>query len=58
MLDFIWYFHFDIDMEDHILPYGFNVIIGIIGNMYSAIIHAESRIAKRNDLWRSFYLVV
>ena len=48
MLDFIWYFHFDIDMEDHILPYGFNVIIGIIGNMYSSHYpRFESRIAKK-----------
>lgn len=44
MLDFIWYFHFDIDMEDHILPHGFDVIIG---NMYSSHYpRYESRIAK------------
>ncbi len=45
MLDFIWYFHFDIDMEDHILPHGFNVIMG---NMYSSHYpRFESRIAKK-----------
>lgn len=33
MLDFIWYFHFDLDMEDHILPHGYKVIMG---NMYSS----------------------
>ena len=45
MLDFIWYFHFDIDMEDHILPYGFNVIMG---NMYSSHYpRFESRMAKK-----------
>ncbi len=45
MLDFIWYFHFDIDMEDHILPHGFDVIIG---NMYSSHYpRFESRIAKK-----------
>jgi len=48
MLDFIWYFHFDIDMEDHILPYGFNVIMG---NMYSSHYpRYESRIAKKGML--------
>lgn len=45
MLDFIWYFHFDIDMEDHILPHGFNVIMG---NMYSSHYpRFKSRIAKK-----------
>jgi hypothetical protein len=44
MLDFIWYFHFDLDMEDHILPYGYKVIMG---NMYSSHYpRFEQRIAK------------
>jgi hypothetical protein len=48
MLDFIWYFHFDIDMEDHILPHGFDVIIG---NLYSSHYpRYESRIAKKGML--------
>jgi hypothetical protein len=48
MLDFIWYFHFDIDMEDHILPHGFDVVIG---NMYSSHYpRFESRIAKKGML--------
>ena len=48
MLDFIWYFHFDIDMEDHILPYGFNVVMG---NMYSSHYpRFESRMAKKGML--------
>lgn len=33
LLDFIWYFHFDLDMEDHLLPYGFSVLMG---NLYSS----------------------
>ncbi|MDD6176169.1 MAG: family 20 glycosylhydrolase, partial [Firmicutes bacterium] len=33
LLDFIWYFHFDLDMEDHLLPYGFDVLMG---NLYSS----------------------
>jgi len=45
LLDFIWYFHFDIDMEDHLLPHGFNVVMG---NMYSSHYpRFESRIAKK-----------
>lgn len=32
-LDFIWYFHFDLDLEDNILNDGFNVAIG---NLYSS----------------------
>ncbi|NLN19067.1 MAG: family 20 glycosylhydrolase [Firmicutes bacterium] len=44
MLDFIWYFHFDLDMEDHILPYGYKVIMG---NMYSSHYpRFEQRIVK------------
>jgi hypothetical protein len=44
MLDFIWYFHFDLDMEDHILPYGYKVVMG---NMYSSHYpRFEQRIAK------------
>ena len=33
LLDFIWYFHFDKDLEDHLLNHGFKVIMG---NMYSS----------------------
>jgi len=56
MLDFIWYFHFDIDMEDHILPHGFNVIMG---NMYSSHYpRFESRIAKKVWLEEKFQLGV
>ncbi|MBR0142950.1 MAG: family 20 glycosylhydrolase [Clostridia bacterium] len=33
LLDFIWYFHFDLDMEDHLLPCGFDVLMG---NLYSS----------------------
>ncbi|MGI6609210.1 MAG: family 20 glycosylhydrolase [Limnochordia bacterium] len=44
MLDFIWYFHFDLDMEDNILPFGYKVIMG---NMYSSHYpRYEQRIAK------------
>lgn len=33
LLDFIWYFHTDKDIEDHLLKHGFKVIMG---NMYSS----------------------
>ncbi|HHV58968.1 MAG TPA: family 20 glycosylhydrolase [Clostridiaceae bacterium] len=33
LLDFIWYFHPDKDIEDHLLDHGFKVIMG---NMYSS----------------------
>ncbi|MCL2518418.1 MAG: beta-N-acetylhexosaminidase [Oscillospiraceae bacterium] len=33
MLDFIWYFNFGLDIEDHLLKHGFEVIMG---NMYSS----------------------
>lgn len=33
LLDFIWYFHFDLDLEDHLLPYGFDLLMG---NLYSS----------------------
>lgn len=33
LLDFIWYFHFDLDIEDHLLPYGYRVMMG---NLYSS----------------------
>ncbi len=33
LLDFIWYFHLDLDMEDHLLPHGFEVVMG---NLYSS----------------------
>ena len=46
MLDFIWYFHFDIDMEDHLLPYGYEVGMG---NLYSSHYpRYSSRAAKPN----------
>ncbi|HBN83866.1 MAG TPA: hypothetical protein DDZ89_08475, partial [Clostridiales bacterium] len=44
MLDFIWYFHFDKDLEDRLLNHGFKVIMG---NMYSSHYpRYESRILK------------
>lgn len=44
MLDFIWYFHFDLDLEDNLLPYGYEVVMG---NLYSSHYpRFESRIAK------------
>ncbi|MBQ8641910.1 MAG: family 20 glycosylhydrolase [Clostridia bacterium] len=44
LLDFIWYFHFDLDMEDHLLPYGYDVVMG---NLYSSHYpRYESRAAK------------
>ena len=33
LLDFIWYFHFDKDLEDRLLSHGFQVIMG---NLYSS----------------------
>ena len=44
MLDFIWYFHMDKDIEDNLLSHGFSVIAG---NMYSSHYpRYESRIRK------------
>ena len=44
MLDFIWYFHMDKDIEDNLLDKGFQVIFG---NMYSSHFpRYESRIRK------------
>ena len=44
LLDFIWYFHFNLDMEDHLLPYGYDVVMG---NLYSSHYpRYESRAAK------------
>ncbi|MBR6789618.1 MAG: family 20 glycosylhydrolase, partial [Oscillospiraceae bacterium] len=44
MLDFIWYFHFDMDLENNILPAGFPVAIG---NLYSSHFpRAEKRLAN------------
>lgn len=44
MLDFIWYFHLDKDIEDNLLPHGFDVIYG---NMYSSHFpRYETRIRK------------
>ena len=46
LLDFIWYFHFDLDMEDHLLPYGYDVVMG---NLYSSHYpRYESRTAKEH----------
>ncbi len=33
LLDFVWYFHFDMDIEENLLPYGFTVAAG---NLYSS----------------------
>ena len=33
LLDFVWYFHLDEEIEDHLLDHGFQVIMG---NMYSS----------------------
>lgn len=44
MLDFIWYFHPELDLEDNLLPYGFPVIMG---NMYSShYTRYDTRIVK------------
>lgn len=44
MLDFIWYFHFDKDIEDNLLPLGFKVAVG---NLYSSHFpRYRSRITK------------
>ena len=44
LLDFIWYFHLDKDIEDHLLEKGFEVILG---NMYSSHYpRYDSRISK------------
>ena len=44
LLDFIWYFHMDKDIEDNLLPKGFEVILG---NMYSSHFpRYDSRIVK------------
>ena len=33
LLDFVWYFHFDLDLEDNLLPHGCEVVMG---NLYSS----------------------
>jgi hexosaminidase len=44
LLDFIWYFHTDKDIEENLIKYGYNVIFG---NMYSSHFpRYESRIRK------------
>jgi hypothetical protein len=44
LLDFIWYFHMDKDIEDHLLSKGFQVVLG---NMYSSHYpRYENRITK------------
>ena len=43
-LDFIWYFHFDKDIEDNLLPHGYELMVG---NLYSSHFpRYESRMAK------------
>ena len=45
MMDFIWYFHPEKDIEDNLLPHGFDLIYG---NMYSShFTRYESRIRKK-----------
>lgn len=47
-LDFIWYFHFDKDIEDNLLPYGYDLMAG---NLYSSHYpRYESRMAKSGML--------
>lgn len=44
LLDFIWYFHFDKDIEKYLLPYGYDVMVG---NLYSSHFpRYESRIRQ------------
>lgn len=44
MLDFIWYFHMDLDLEERILDHGFPVVLG---NLYSSHFpRYEKRIRK------------
>lgn len=46
LLDFIWYFHMDKDIEDNLLEKGFPVLVG---NLYSSHFpRYESRIRKEN----------
>ena len=46
LLDFIWYFHLDKDIEDNLLEKGFPVLVG---NLYSSHFpRYESRIRKEN----------
>ena len=46
MLDFIWYFHFDKDLEDNLLTKDFKVAVG---NLYSSHYpRYESRMTKKN----------
>ncbi|MDD4295974.1 MAG: family 20 glycosylhydrolase [Ruminiclostridium sp.] len=46
MLDFIWYFNFNLDYEDSLLQKGFKVVMG---NMYSShYTRYEQRMAKEN----------
>ena len=48
LLDFIWYFHPQKDIEENLLPYGFSVIYG---NMYSShFTRFETRIRKKGIL--------
>ncbi len=48
MMDFVWYFHMDEDLEDNLLSHGFKVIMG---NMYSSHYpRYESRAHKKGML--------
>ena len=48
MLDFVWYFHMDEELEDNLLKHGFQVIMG---NLYSSHYpRYESRIHKKGML--------
>ena len=48
MLDFIWYFHMDLDLEERILDHGFPVVLG---NLYSSHFpRYEKRIRQKGVL--------
>ena len=48
MMDFVWYFHLDEDLEDNLLDHGFQVVMG---NMYSSHYpRYESRAHKKGML--------
>ncbi|HOJ11109.1 MAG TPA: family 20 glycosylhydrolase [Clostridiales bacterium] len=47
LLDFIWYFHLDKDIEEHLLDHGFKVIMG---NMYSSHYPRFEKRARENGI--------
>ena len=47
MLDFIWYFHNELDLEDNLLGHGFKVILG---NMYSSYYPRFESRSKKNGV--------